>query len=36
MICPLQSGPISTLELAMKEEWNGKEAQAGGDYRQAA
>ena len=36
MICPLLSGPISILELATKEEWNGKEAQAGGDHRQAA
>ena len=36
VICPLLSGPISILELATKEEWNGKEAQAGGDYRQAA
>ena len=36
VICPLLSGPISILELATKEEWNGEEAQAGGDYRQAA
>ena len=36
MICPLQSGPVSILELVTKEEWNGKEAQAGGDHRQAA
>jgi len=36
LICPLLSGPISILELARKEEWNGKEAQAGGDHRQAA
>jgi hypothetical protein len=36
MICPLLSGPIFILELATKEEWNGKEAQAGGDHRQAA
>jgi len=36
LICPLLSGPISILELATKEEWNGKEAQAGGDHRQAA
>ena len=36
VICPLLSGPISILELATKEEWNGKEAQAGGDHRQAA
>ena len=27
MICPLLSGPISILELATKEEWNGEEAQ---------
>ena len=36
LICPLLSGPISILELAMKEEWNGKETQAGRDHRQAA
>lgn len=36
MICPLLSSPISILELATKEEWNGKEAQAGRDHRQAA
>ena len=36
MICPLLSGPISILELATKEEWNGEEAQAGRDHRQAA
>ena len=36
VICPLLSGPISILELAMKEEWNGKEAQAGRDHRQVA
>ena len=36
LICPLLSGPISILELAMKEEWDGKEAQAGRDHRQAA
>ena len=36
VICPLLSGPISILELATKEEWNGKEEQAGGDHRQAA
>ncbi|WP_273678379.1 SHOCT domain-containing protein [Erythrobacter fulvus] len=36
MICPLLSGPISILELVTKEEWNGKEAQAGRDHRQAA
>jgi hypothetical protein len=36
MICPLLSGPISILEMATKEEWNGKEAQAGGDHQQAA
>jgi hypothetical protein len=27
VICPLLSGPISILEMAAKEEWNGKEAQ---------
>jgi hypothetical protein len=36
LICPLLSGPVSILELATKGEWNGKEAQAGGDHRQAA
>ncbi len=36
MICPLLSGPKSVLDLATKEEWNGAETQAGGDYRQAA
>ena len=36
MICPLLSGLIFILEMAMKEEWNGKEAQVGGDHRQAA
>lgn len=36
LICPLLSGPKSVLDLATKEEWNGEEAQAGGDYRQAA
>ena len=36
VICPLLSGPISILELVTKEEWNGKEAQAGRDHRQAA
>ena len=36
LICPLLSGPISILKLATKEEWNGKEAQAGRDHRQAA
>ncbi|MDC8755958.1 hypothetical protein OIK40_15025 [Erythrobacter sp. sf7] len=36
LICPLLSGPISILELVTKEEWNGKEAQAGRDHRQAA
>ncbi|MFP5396240.1 MAG: hypothetical protein ACLGHF_08770, partial [Alphaproteobacteria bacterium] len=29
VICPLLSGPISILGMATKEEWNGKEAQAG-------
>ena len=33
MICPLLSGPISILGMATKEEWNGKEAQTGGDHR---
>ena len=36
VICPLLSGPISILGMATKEEWNGKEAQAGRDYRQVA
>ena len=36
LICPLLSGPISILEMATKEEWNGEEAQAGRDHRQAA
>jgi len=36
LICPLLSGLIFILEMAMKEEWNGKEAQVGGDHRQAA
>jgi type IV secretory pathway VirD2 relaxase len=36
LICPLLSGPKSVLDLATKEEWNGAETQAGGDYRQAA
>lgn len=36
VICPLLSGPISILELVTKEEWNGEEAQAGRDHRQAA
>ena len=36
LICPLLSGPISILGMATKEEWNGKEAQAGRHYRQAA
>lgn len=36
VICPLLSGPISILGMATKEEWNGKEAQAGRHYRQAA
>ena len=36
VICPLLSGPKSVLDLATKEEWNGAETQAGGDYRQAA
>ena len=33
MICPLLSGPVSILELDMKEDGNGKEAQARGYYR---
>ena len=36
LICPLLSGPKSGLDLATKEEWNGEEAQAGRDHRQAA
>jgi hypothetical protein len=36
LICPLLSGPISILGMATKEEWNGEEAQAGRDHRQAA
>ena len=36
VICLLLSGPISILKLATMEEWNGKEAQAGRDHRQAA
>jgi hypothetical protein len=36
LICPLLSGPISILELATKEEWNGEESQAVRDHRQAA
>ena len=36
LICPLLSGPISILGLATKEEWNGKEAQAGRHHREAA
>jgi hypothetical protein len=36
VICPLQSGPISNLEMTNKEEWNGEEAQARTRYRQAA
>jgi hypothetical protein len=36
LICPLLSGPISILELVTKEEWNGEEAQAGRNHRQAA
>ena len=36
VICPLLSGPISILGMATKEEWNGKEAQAGRHHRQAA
>ena len=34
--CPLLSGPISILGMATKEEWNGKEAQAGRHHQQAA
>ena len=36
MSCPLLSGPISILGMATKEEWNGKEAQAGRHHQQAA
>jgi hypothetical protein len=36
LICPLLSGPISILELATTEEWNGEEAQAGRYHREAA
>ena len=36
LICPLLNGPFSILEMATKEEWNGEEAQAGGDHRQSA
>jgi len=36
LICPLLSGPISILEMATKEEWNGEEAQAGRYHREAA
>ena len=36
VICPLLGGPSSILELVTKEEWNGREARAGGDHRQAA
>jgi len=36
VICPLPSGPSTILVWTMKEQRNGQEAQAGGDYRQAA
>ena len=36
LICPLLSGPIFILGMATKEEWNGKEAQAGRYHWQAA
>jgi hypothetical protein len=36
LICPLLSGPISILGMATKEEWNGKEAQAGRYHWQVA
>ena len=36
VICPLLSGPISILGMATKEEWNGKETQAGRHHREAA
>jgi hypothetical protein len=37
LICPLLSGPKSMLFWIAKETWNAiEEAQAGGDYRQAA
>ena len=36
VICPLLSGPISILGMATKEEWNGKEAQAGRYHWQVA
>jgi hypothetical protein len=36
VICPLLSGPESLLFWTTKEEWNGQEAQAGGDHWQAA
>ncbi|WP_207078952.1 hypothetical protein [Novosphingobium sp. KA1] len=36
LICPLLSGPSTIVVLTTKEEWNGSEAQAGGDHRQAA
>ncbi len=36
LICPLPSGPSTILVWIMKEKRNGQEAQAGGDYRQAA
>jgi len=36
VICPLLSGPFSILGMATKEEWNGKEAQAGRHHREAA
>ena len=36
LIYPILSGPKSVLDLVAKKEWNGEEAQAGGDHRQAA
>ncbi len=36
MICPLLSGPSTIVVWTTKEEWNGSEAQARGDHRQAA
>lgn len=36
VICPLLSGPSTIVVWTTKEEWNGSEAQARGDHRQAA